>query len=36
MIINGFQIRFFTEKELQDLTTEAGFELMWRKEEEEY
>jgi hypothetical protein len=34
MIINGFQILFFTEKKLQDLTTEAGFELLWRKEEE--
>jgi len=34
--INGFQIRFFTEKELQDLTTEeGGFELLWTKEEYE-
>jgi SAM-dependent methyltransferase len=33
--INGFQIRFFTEKELQDLTTEGGFELLWIKEEYE-
>lgn len=32
--IDGFQIRFFTEKELQDLTTEeGGFELLWIKEE---
>ena len=34
--INGFQIRFFTEKELQDLITEeGGFELLWIKEEYE-
>jgi hypothetical protein len=33
--INGFQIRFFTEKELLDLTTEGGFELLWIKEEYE-
>lgn len=33
--INGFQIRFFTEKGLQDLTTEGGFELLWIKEEYE-
>ena len=33
--INGFQIRFFTEKEIQDLTTEGGFELLWIKEEYE-
>ena len=33
--INGFQVRFFTEKELQDLTTEGGFELLWIKEEYE-
>ena len=33
--INGFQIRFFTEKELQDLTTDGGFELLWIKEEYE-
>jgi hypothetical protein len=33
--INGFQIRFFTEKELQDFTTEeGGFELLWIKDEE--
>jgi SAM-dependent methyltransferase len=30
--INGFQIRFFTEKEIKDLTTEEGFELLWIKE----
>jgi SAM-dependent methyltransferase len=34
--INGFQIRFFTEKEIQDLITEeGGFELLWIKEEYE-
>src|SRR5215211_510446 len=33
--INGFQIRFFTEKEIQDLTTEGGSELLWIKEEYE-
>jgi SAM-dependent methyltransferase len=33
--IGGFQIRFFTEKEIQDLTTEGGFELLWIKEEYE-
>jgi len=26
--INGFQIRFFTEKEIKDLTTEEGFKLL--------
>ena len=35
--INGFQIRFFTEKEIRDLTTAAseGFEIIWIKEEYE-
>jgi SAM-dependent methyltransferase len=33
--INGFQIRFFTEKEIKDLTTEEGFELLLPKEEYE-
>jgi SAM-dependent methyltransferase len=32
--INGFQIRFFTEKEIEDLTTE-GFKTLWIKEEYE-
>jgi hypothetical protein len=27
--INGFQVRFFTEKEIQDLM--KGFELLWEK-----
>jgi hypothetical protein len=30
--INGFQIRFFSEKEIQDLTTAEGFEILWIKE----
>src|SRR5215469_6969599 len=35
--INGFQIRFFTEKEIRDLTTAAneGFGIIWIKEEYE-
>jgi SAM-dependent methyltransferase len=33
--INGFQIRFFTEKEIQDLTSAQGFEILWIKEEYE-
>jgi ubiquinone/menaquinone biosynthesis C-methylase UbiE len=33
--INGFQIRFFSEKEIQDLTTAEGFEILWIKEEYE-
>src|SRR5215469_9017325 len=33
--INGFQIRFFTEKEIQGLTTAEGFEILWKKEEYE-
>jgi hypothetical protein len=33
--INGFQIRFFTEKEIQDLAAEGGFEILWIKEEYE-
>jgi SAM-dependent methyltransferase len=31
--INGFQIRFFTEKEIQDLARQGGFEILWIKEE---
>jgi len=31
--IDGFQIRFFTEKEIQDLT--KGFEILWIREEYE-
>ncbi len=33
--INGFEIRFFTEKEIQDLAAQGGFELLWIKEEYE-
>jgi SAM-dependent methyltransferase len=33
--INGFQIRFFTDKEIQDLTSGEGFEILWIKEEYE-
>jgi SAM-dependent methyltransferase len=33
--INGFQIRFFTEKEIQDLVAAEGFEILWIKEEYE-
>jgi SAM-dependent methyltransferase len=33
--INGFQIRFFTEKEIKDLITEGDFELLWIKENHE-
>jgi SAM-dependent methyltransferase len=33
--INGFQIRFFTEKEIQDLAAAQGFEILWIKEEYE-
>jgi SAM-dependent methyltransferase len=33
--INGFQIRFFTEKEIQDLAAEGAFEILWIKEEYE-
>ena len=31
--INGFQIRFFTEKEIQDLSRRGGFEILWIKED---
>jgi SAM-dependent methyltransferase len=33
--INGFQIRFFTEKEVQNLVAKEGFEILWIKEEYE-
>ena len=32
--IVGFQIRFFTQKEVQDLASAKGFEILWIKEEE--
>ena len=31
--INGFQIRFFTEKDIQDLA--EGFKILWMKEDYE-
>ena len=33
--INGFQIRFFTEKEINDLLAAERFEILWIKEEYE-
>jgi len=33
--INGFQIRFFTEKKIRDLAAEGGFEILWIREEYE-
>jgi hypothetical protein len=33
--INGFQIRFFTEKEIQDLASEGGFKIVCIIEEYE-
>jgi SAM-dependent methyltransferase len=33
--IDGFQIRFFTEKQIQDLVSAAGFEILWIREEYE-
>jgi SAM-dependent methyltransferase len=33
--IDGFQIRFFTEKQIQDLASAEGFEILWIKEEYE-
>ena len=33
--IDGFQIRFFTENEIQDLASSQGFEILWIKEENE-
>src|SRR5437016_4008820 len=34
--VNGFQIRFFTEKEIRDLAAEeGGFEILWIREEYE-
>ncbi len=33
--INGFHIRFFTEKEMRDLASSESFEIMQIKEESE-
>jgi SAM-dependent methyltransferase len=33
--IDGFQIRFFTEKQIQGLVSTEGFEILWIKEEYE-
>ncbi len=33
--INGFHIRFFTEKEIRNLTSSEGFEILQIKEEYE-
>ena len=33
--IDGFQIRFFTEKQTQGLVSTEGFEILWIKEEYE-
>ena len=33
--ISGFQIRFFTEQQIQDLIAAEGFEILWIKDEYE-
>jgi hypothetical protein len=33
--INAFQVRFFTNNEIRDLTMAADFEILWIKEEYE-
>ena len=33
--IDGFQIRFFTEKQIEGLVSAQGFEILWMKEEYE-
>ncbi len=33
--INGFEVRFFSEKEILDLIAKEGFEMLWMKEEYE-
>ncbi|HJT46990.1 MAG TPA: hypothetical protein VJ729_02320 [Nitrososphaeraceae archaeon] len=33
--IDGFQIRFFSEEKIQDLTSAEGFEILWIKDEYE-
>jgi hypothetical protein len=31
--INGFEVRFFSEKEILDLIAKEGFNVLWIKEE---
>ncbi len=33
--IDGFQVRFLTEKQIRDLVSEEGFKILWIKEENE-
>ena len=33
--INGFEVRFFSEKEMRDLIAKEGFKMLWMKEEHE-
>ena len=33
--INGFEVRFFSEKEILDLIAKEGFKMLWMKEEYE-
>jgi SAM-dependent methyltransferase len=33
--VSGFQVRFFTEGEIQDLTKQEDFEMLWIEQEEE-
>ncbi len=33
--INGFEVRFFSEKEILDLIAKEGFKTLWMKEEYE-
>jgi SAM-dependent methyltransferase len=30
--INGFEVRFFSEKEILDLVAKEGFKMLWMKE----
>jgi hypothetical protein len=33
--INGFEVRFFSEREILDLLDKRGFRMLWMKEEYE-
>ncbi len=33
--INGFEVRFFSEKEIRDLIAKEGFKMLWMKEKHE-